>query len=224
MGHFLSITVNDKLYIKDPQSSELGQKILKNSIILIDELGLDNFTFKKLADQIESTEASIYRYFENKQKLFLYLLNWYWEWLNFMLENSTINVSDPRKKLRIMLMVLIDSAKRNLEVEYIDEDILHRLVIVEGAKGYHTKYVDQQNSEGFFLAYKQVCASLSQTIMEIKPDCAYSRSIASMILEMTFSNIYFSDHLPKLTSIQAGEDRQEELLKMMEYIVGKILD
>lgn len=223
MGHFLSITVNDKLYIKDPQSSELGQKILKNSIILIDDLGLDSFTFRKLADRIESTEASVYRYFENKQKLFLYLFNWYWEWLHFMLVNNTLNVSDPRKKLHIMLMVLIDSAKRNLDVEYIDEDILHRLVIVEGAKGYHSKYVDEQNLEGFFMAYKEVCQAISNTILEIKPEFPYAKSVGSMILEVTFSNIYFSDHLPKLTNIQAGDERQEELLKMLEFIINKLL-
>ena len=74
MGHFLGITVNDKLYIKDPQSSELGQKIIENGIILIDEIGFENFTFRRLALKIESTEASVYRYFENKQKFFLSVL------------------------------------------------------------------------------------------------------------------------------------------------------
>ena len=42
----LKITINDKLYVKDPETSELGRNILKNSIILIDEIGFEAFTFK----------------------------------------------------------------------------------------------------------------------------------------------------------------------------------
>ena len=41
----LKITINEKLYVKDPETSELGRNILKNSIILIDEIGFEAFTF-----------------------------------------------------------------------------------------------------------------------------------------------------------------------------------
>ena len=41
------IAVNDKLYVKNPETSELGKKIIEHSIILIDEIGFENFTFKK---------------------------------------------------------------------------------------------------------------------------------------------------------------------------------
>ncbi|MEC7263320.1 MAG: TetR/AcrR family transcriptional regulator, partial [Bacteroidota bacterium] len=33
----LKIGINDKLYIKDPESSSLGKKIVEESILLIDE-------------------------------------------------------------------------------------------------------------------------------------------------------------------------------------------
>ena len=79
----IKIQVNPKLYLKDPHTSELGEKILKKSIILIDELGFEHFTFKKLATEINSTEASIYRYFESKQKLTFYLINWYWSFIEY---------------------------------------------------------------------------------------------------------------------------------------------
>jgi hypothetical protein len=58
------IQVNDKLYLKDPETSDLGKKILEKSILLIDEIGLEHFTFKKLGQSINSNESSIYRYFE----------------------------------------------------------------------------------------------------------------------------------------------------------------
>ena len=77
----IQIQVQDSLYVKDPQSSDLGKKIIKGSIELICELGFEQFTFKKLATKISSTEASVYRYFESKNKVLLYLSNWYWSWL-----------------------------------------------------------------------------------------------------------------------------------------------
>ena len=72
------ISVNDKLYVKNPETSELGKKIIEQSILLIDEIGFENFTFKKLGEKISSNESSIYRYFESKHKLMLYLSSWYW--------------------------------------------------------------------------------------------------------------------------------------------------
>ena len=77
----INLEINPKLYLKDPQHTQLGRNIIEHSVLMIDEIGLDHFTFKKLAVTISSTEASIYRYFENKHNLFVYLLNWYWEWM-----------------------------------------------------------------------------------------------------------------------------------------------
>jgi AcrR family transcriptional regulator len=60
----IKIQISDKIFVKDPETSALGKKIIKESIILIDEKGFDNFTFKKLGERIGSNESSIYRYFE----------------------------------------------------------------------------------------------------------------------------------------------------------------
>lgn len=40
---------------------------------MIYKTGYEAFTFKKLAEDIGTTEAGIYRYFENKYKLLVYL-------------------------------------------------------------------------------------------------------------------------------------------------------
>ena len=69
----IRIQLNDKLYLRDPQDTKLGRKIIKHGILLLDEIGLESFNFKKLALRIESTEASVYRYFENKHLLLTYL-------------------------------------------------------------------------------------------------------------------------------------------------------
>jgi AcrR family transcriptional regulator len=88
----IKITINEKLYVKDPETSELGRNILKNSIELIDKIGFEAFTFKKLGEQIQSNESSIYRYFENKHKLLMYLSSWYWSWMEYRLLLSLIHI------------------------------------------------------------------------------------------------------------------------------------
>ena len=65
----IKIQVNPKTYVKDPETSTLGKKIIQHSILLIDEIGFEEFTFKKLGEKIGSNESSVYRYFEKKLEL-----------------------------------------------------------------------------------------------------------------------------------------------------------
>ncbi|MFW5820500.1 MAG: TetR/AcrR family transcriptional regulator, partial [Bacteroidota bacterium] len=53
----LKIDVNEKVYVKNPDSSDLGKKILAGSIDLIDEMGFESFTFKKLAEELDFIET-----------------------------------------------------------------------------------------------------------------------------------------------------------------------
>ena len=96
----LKIQVNNKIYLKDPETSILGKKIIDKSIILINEIGFEEFTFKKLGDLIGSNESSIYRYFESKHKLLVYLSSWYWSWMEYRLVFATNNITDPLEKLK----------------------------------------------------------------------------------------------------------------------------
>ena len=157
MAISIQMELNERLYLRDPQETKLGKKIIQNSITLIDEIGFEKFTFKKLAVRIESTEASVYRYFENKHKLLVYLVSWYWEWVKFQIDFNTMNIADPRDKLKRVLSVLAEASKANPYVEHVDEQTLHRIVIAEASKAYHTKEVDEENNEGFFSNYK-VCS------------------------------------------------------------------
>ena len=69
--------MNEKLFLRDPEQSELGRRIIRQGIILISEVGLEETTFRKLAERMGTKEASIYRYFENKHRLLVYLVAWY---------------------------------------------------------------------------------------------------------------------------------------------------
>ncbi len=219
----INLVINSNLCLRDPTQTELGRKIIQQSVLLIDELGIDEFNFKKLARRIRSTEASVYRYFENKHHLFVYLINWYWEWVKFRIEMNTMNIIDPMRKMKIALRVIVDSSRRNMETPYIDEDALHNIVVREGIKAYHSKSVDEENKEGYFLAYKALCKTLADIVLEINPTFEYPKAFASMILETAKNNIYFAQHLPRLTDItEKGKTLNDKVVEMLEHFVFKM--
>jgi len=219
----IKMSLNDGLYLRQPQDSKLGRNIIQSSILLIDEFGFEAFTFKKLAEKINSTEASIYRYFENKHLLLLFLVNWYWEWVNYLISFNTMNVEDSRKKLRIIIHSFVSASRDNPSVEYVNESKLHNIVISEGGKSYHTKDVDDENSKGFFISYKSLVSTVSQVISEVNPTFKYPFALATNLFEMSNNHIYFAKHLPRLTDVSVKENDVEEVEKMLNYFVDKLL-
>jgi len=219
----IKMSLNDGLYLREPQDSKLGRNIIQSSILLIDEFGFESFTFKKLAEKINSTEASIYRYFENKHLLLLFLVNWYWEWVNYLIYFNTMNVGDSRKKLKIIIHSFVSASKDNPSVDYVNESKLHNIVISEGGKAYHTKDVDDENSKGFFLSYKNLATTVSTVISQINPDFKYPFALATNLFEMSNNHIYFAKHLPKLTDISVKENDVNEVENMLNYFVDKLL-
>ena len=220
----IKVSLNDKLYIRDPQETTLGQRIIKQSILLIEEIGFESFTFRKLALKMESTEASVYRYFENKHMLLLYLVSWYWEWVGFLIDMNTRNISNPAEKLKVIIHTLIFAAKENPSIEYVNESVLHRIIISEGSKAYHIKKVDEENKEGFFKNYKDLTAKVAFVISSINKDFPYPRTLASNLFEMANNHIYFAQHLPRLTDVKVDHEDFSEVEKMLEYFAFKILN
>lgn len=219
----IKISLNEKLYLRDPQETNLGQNIIKNSILLLDEIGFEAFNFKKLANTMGSTEASVYRYFENKHFLLIYLVSWYWEWVSYLIDINMMNIDDPRRKLKIVISTLVFASKDNPSVEYVNESVLHRLIIAEGTKAYHTKAVDKENTEGFFTNYKKLTKKVADVISEVKTDFPYPHTLASNLFEMANNHIYFAQHLPKLTDVKVHGEDFGEVEKMLEYFAFSLL-
>lgn len=219
----IQIQLSKNLYLRDPQQTKLGQKIIEFGIVLVEKLGFEKFTFKKLAEQIESTEASIYRYFENKHKFLIYLISWYWEWMKFQIDYNTMNIEAPERRLQIILSILVESSRTNPAVEYVDENILHRIVVAEAVKAYHTKEVDLENREGLFLNYKTLCNVISDTISAVNPNYAYPRTLASTLIEMANTHIYFAEHIPALTEIRTEGGSLSPVKTMLEDFATRIL-
>lgn len=212
MEHLLStvnIKVNEKLFLKDPASSELGMKIINIGIALLDEIGFENFTFKKLSARIETTEASIYRYFECKHTFLLYLINWYWGMIEYRLLIETANIDDPIRKLHKSLHVITAVPNPENELVFHWELSLKSLVINESAKIYRTKTVDRENEEGVYRVYKSIVARIVEMIAEINPSYPYPAMLISTIIESSNHQRFFKDHLPRLTTIISNQDAFE---------------
>lgn len=223
----VQLDINENLYLKNPQETKLGKKIIEHSVLLIDQIGLEQFTFKKLAETIHSSEASIYRYFENKHHLFVYLLNWYWEWMIARIELNTLNVDNPVRQLKVALGIIVDTANKNMVFEFVDEDVLHRVVVREGAKGYHHRLVDEDNKDGFFLSYKRLCNNIASIITKINKDFPYPKALASTLVETANNNIYFAKHLPRLTDLSVKENGKrlnDQVKEMLEVFCFGLLE
>ena len=196
----LKIQVNDKIYVKDPETSSLGRKIIQESIILIDEIGFENFTFKKLGERIGSNESSIYRYFESKHKLLVYLSSWYWGWIEYRLVFSTNNIENPIEKLRKAIAIVTEKIEDDSSTEHINESLLNKIIIAEFTKTLLTKEVDEENKEGFFLIYKRVINRLVQMIEAVNSEYTFSKSLASSIVEGALHQHFLKNHLKTITN------------------------
>jgi AcrR family transcriptional regulator len=205
----MSIPTNENLYLKDPTSSDLGKKILSGSISLLSSLGFEKFSFKKLALAIDTTEASIYRYFEGKHKMLLYLINWYWSCIWFRLHMGTQNIQDPEVRLKNCIHILTSIPNPTTELVLENELALKQIVINESSKVLLTKNVDDENKNGAFSEYKKVVAFVSSIILEINPTYAFPNMLVSTMIEGSNHQHFFAAHLPRLTNMNSKTDLVE---------------
>ncbi|MBK6623187.1 MAG: TetR/AcrR family transcriptional regulator [Saprospirales bacterium] len=224
MSVSIQMKLNEKLFLRDPQDTRLGKQIIEFGILLIDEIGFEGFTFKKLAERIGSTEASVYRYFENKHLFLVYLVSWYWEWMRYRIDIRLTNVQDPREKLKIAIQTLVDSTQASSSVSFVNSETLHRIVISEATKAYHVKNVDEENREGYYLSYKGLSHKLASIVKEIDPRFPYPNSLASNLLEMASHHLYFSRHLPSLTELKGEGDEEAQLVELLRFFSFGLLD
>ncbi|GGD24293.1 TetR/AcrR family transcriptional regulator [Hyunsoonleella pacifica] len=216
----LKIAVPEKIYVKDPESSSLGKRIVEHSIILIDDIGFDSFTFKKLGSLIGSNESSIYRYFESKHKLLLYLSSWYWAWIEYQLVIETHNLN-PSDKLLKGIEVVSRRTKEDSNFSHINEVILNRIMVNENSKSFLTKEVDQENKEGYFVIYKRIVHRLRDMVIALKPDYIFPSSLASTIIEGSLHQHFLKSHFKSMTDcdtdITPTEFYKDLVSKTLQY-------
>jgi len=201
----ISIIIEEKYYTKDPLSSELGRRIVQESILLLDELGFEQFTFKKLAERLQSTEASIYRYFDNKLKLLIYLITWYWAWLEYMIDYDTHHLTEPTVKLNRIWEIICHVNVSTRTAVPLDIYTLRRIVVGESDKTYLTKQVDVINKEGLFRGFKTLCHRIAEIMLKVNPTYPFAHALTTTMLEAAHQQTFFARHLPSLTEISSND-------------------
>ena len=224
MDFHVTFKVNSSIYLRDPEVSELGKQIVKHAIDLIYELGFENFTFKKLAIQVNTTEASIYRYFENKHRLLLYILNWYWSYIEFLMDYRLQNLENFTIKLQSIIDLLTHELPESSgEVEY-NKKFLNRIAIAESSKVYLVKEVTEINKNEVFKPYKDLCATIASVISAYNPAYKYPRSLSSTLIETSHNQQYFSSYLPRLTDVLQPTANKDFVHDFLSDFIFKVLD
>ena len=222
MDYSLSFKVNEKIYVRDPEGTEMGKQIVKHAIDQIYSLGFEQFTFKKLAAEMGTTEATIYRYFENKHRLLLYILNWYWSYLEYLVVFQLQPLSSPREKLSQMVKLLTHALPETAGQSFYNKQYLHQIVIAESSKAYLVKEVKKINQDEVFKPYKDLCSRISELIQAFNPQYPFPHSLSSTIIETSHAQQFFSVYLPKLTDV-GEEDKESFVERYLLDLLFKVL-
>lgn len=218
----LSFPINESVYIKNPDHSEIGRKIIKHGIDLINELGFEHFTFKKLANEIGTTEATVYRYFENKHRLLLYIISWYWFYLDYLLDYRLHSMQDPKKQLEEIIQILTHELPESSGGLDYNKKYLNNIVVAESSKVYLVKEIESINQEGVFKAYKDLCSKMATIILAYNPSYKFPHSLSSTIVETAHYQQYFAQYLPRLTDANA-ENKKEYAAVYLTDLLFKVL-
>lgn len=214
----LQIKMNEKLFLRNPEETELGRKIIQCGIQLIHEIGFELFNFKKLAERIGTTEAGVYRYFENKHRLLFYVTTYYWSWLQYRVLFETNNINNPEIKLKKVITLLAKTVEDDHKTLYVDESILHQIIIAESSKTYLTKHVTEDNKELLFKPYKDLCTVIADIILIYNPKYKYPRTLATTLIEMAQYQIFFMYNLPALTDFTKTKS-ESNVVSFLEDLV-----
>jgi len=125
-------------------------------------------------------------------------------------------LKDPEIKIKKLIQLLAENVEDDISTGYIDESMLHQIVIAEGSKAYLTKNVNADNTLQFFKPYKDLCNAVGEIILEFNPKYKYPHSLASTIIEMAHLQNFFMNHLPSLTDFSKN--------KSVDELVGFLTD
>ncbi|MFM7023175.1 MAG: TetR/AcrR family transcriptional regulator [Flavobacteriales bacterium] len=214
----IRIVINEKLFLKNPEDSAIGKNIVNEGLRLINDLGFEEFTFKKLAKEIGTTEATVYRYFENKHRLLVYLVNWYWTFLDYKVLFQINNISSPKDRLKKVIESLVFPMDESNNYTFINEQRAFELYMKEGSKAYLTRHVSTDNKDQFFKPYKDLCNRISVIIGDCNPKYKFSHSLSSTLLEMSHTQKYFAMNLPSLADLRK-EEMDKDLVKFLQEML-----
>jgi AcrR family transcriptional regulator len=197
------------LSLRDPEQTELGRAMLVGGLQLMNEIGLEALTFRKLAAEIGSTEVTLYKYFPNKQRLLQYYFQLYWLWLRQVCGHEVERSRDAHDALRRSIEAICGVWPKDLPPLQLDAAALRLLVIEEGMKSYLHKNVDADNARRLFAPYKELSAFLAGRLTACRRSVPMPRSFATTVIEMAHSLPFAMEHLPSLTELSSRKDLKQ---------------
>lgn len=206
------------IFLKDPERSELGRKIIKEGVSLIDKIGFEAFTFKKLGERIQSNESSIYRYFENKHKLLLYISSWYWSWIEFRLTFETANLDDPNHRLTKAIILLTEDTSLEILEDHIKESTLKQIIMSNFVKTFNTSELEDEN---FIKTYKRVVLLIAEIIKEVNPYYSYPENLSNSIVEGALHQNFLKQNFKTITNYSESVSPTDFFLNMVKAILNK---
>jgi AcrR family transcriptional regulator len=216
------VKMNANLYLRDPEGTDIGKQIIKIAVQMIADLGYEQFTFKKLAIEMNSTEATVYRYFENKHRLLIYLIDWYWSFIEFQVIFQLNNIKSAEEKIIKLIDILVWEDNATDVFSELDQQSLYYIAIAEGSKTYLSKDVDENNKELLFKPYKDLCARIALLFKEYNPKYKYPASLASTLVETAHMQYYFMQHLPRLSDCSKKKNPKDIEAYLEHFVFGAL--
>ena len=136
----------------------------------------------------------------------VYLIDWYWSWVEYRLVFATLNVPSVEARLTQAISILTAEVTEDNSFSYINEVLLNKIIITESSKAYHTKAIDSENQKGYYKTYKRVVQRVSDFVSEINPSYEFPHMLISTVIEGAHHQRYFSKHLPALTDFEEGKN------------------
>ncbi len=208
-SHHVHLRPDTALYLRDPEGTDVGRAMLTEGLAVMSELGLEAFTFRKLAERMDSTEVTLYKYFPNKHRLLQYYFQLYWLWLRQVCGRSTELAPGPREALEAVVNCICGVWPKDVPPLQLDPTALRRLVIEEGMKSYLHKNVDDDNARRLFQPYKELSAFMAERLVACRADVPWPRSFATTVIEMAHSLPFAMEHLPSLTELSNRRDLKQ---------------
>jgi AcrR family transcriptional regulator len=216
----IRIGVHEKIFIKDPESTELGKRIVQKGVELIEAVGLEQFNFKKLATALGVSESSIYRYFENKYMFLLYISAWYWTWMETFLVFATSHLHASEEKIFKVVQILCQEDWSTVHSPQFSVGRMRRILVAESSKAFLRKEIDAMNAEGIFSGFKQLTGRISELFIQVKPKYPYPDMLASMLIEAIFHQQFLLAHFPSLDNTRGESDK---LVRFFTHMVTSTL-
>jgi len=207
--------LNPKLFKKDPSSSELGNRISKEGLLLFAEVGFDGFTFKKLAERLNTTESSIYRYFDNKHRFLIYLIAHHWLWLEHQIYYHIHAYTAPVDQLHKALEILCHPEILSWPFDHLDRIALQKVLIDASLRAYYSDEVDSENRDGLFSDYKRLNQRLTTLLIQCAPDYPHPKALISTLFETIHSQQFYATHLPSLTDLDFSKGQVYNFVKTL---------